>query len=508
MKQLSLFEAPEVVVMPPSQNGQLRDYQVDVLDRGRGHMRAGRKRGIIQIETGGGKTFVEAEMARCCVQKNMRCLILADRRKLVKQIGKALDTFGVPYGVVMADDTRHTHLPVITASRDTLNAWSYRKLPLPDRPDLILIDECHKAEGAVYQELLNLWSQSYLVGLTATPARGDGKRLDNTFQWLECAVPSSELIRRGWLVRTVVKWPRELALARKRGKKRKAGLCGDPVAHWRMHADGLATIGFAGTVASSIDLRDRFLAAGIPAEHVDAQTPDSERERCYERLKNRETLVLCSVGLLIEGIDIAEVSAAIIWKRFGSIVEWRQACGRPMRPAPWIGKTKAVILDHSGASGEHGAPGEDIEWSLDADSTVQSRRRQRQPNAPPSIVCRRCGTYYSGKAVCPDCGEPAPSPRKTAMQKLVESRDEVLSDYESGDSAKEWALKEANEKIFQRCVYRAIHQNGTFKMVAAIFRKQVGCWPNDAGIECPNDWSMKARELFPDHARVAGKAKK
>src|SRR5262245_46529240 len=102
----------------------LRGYQLDVLERGRKHIGRGRKRGVIQGETGCGKTFVQAELARGAQAKNKRALLLADRRRLVGQLTTALERFEVRYGVIMAGQTRLTQEPILVASRDTLAAWA------------------------------------------------------------------------------------------------------------------------------------------------------------------------------------------------------------------------------------------------------------------------------------------------------------------------------------------------------------------------------------------------
>lgn len=503
MKQASLFDIEPEVVVPPNQDGQLRDYQVDVLGKGRVHIGKGLKRGVIQTPTGGGKTFIAAEIARCALLKGNRTLILAHRRKLVKQLGNALELFKVPYGIIMSEDTRMVALSTIVASRDTLHAWKKREMVMPDPFQIIIVDEAHTVPGETYQQLLGLWPNAIIIGLTATPARGDGKRLNETFQWLECSVSISELVKRGWLVPTELYWPIELAKKRLKGKGKRE-LVGNPIGHWREHAEGLPTIAFCGSIKQSEKLMESFNKDSIAAEHIDASTPDAERERMYDRLKNRDTQVLCSVGLLIEGIDIAEVSCAILLKKFGSIVEYLQAIGRTKRPAPWINKTTSIVLDHSGASGVHGSPDDDIEWSLDPSTTVDQRRQAKLKDAKViNIVCRECGLLYTSKPKCPKCGTPAPKViKKKTMAEETIIRNEVLAKYESvQDETAEWLVKESYEKLFRTCIFTALKRNSTFKMVAGMFRKETGCWPNQVGIECPDDWNKKASELYPNFVR-------
>jgi DNA repair protein RadD len=504
----SLFEADTPTFAAPAAAGcpELRDYQIDVNERARSHIPKGRRRIIIQSETGSGKGYLIGYNAKSCLAKGRRCLILADRRKLVKQLSDVLHKFDAPYGVIMSEETRLPSLDLIVASRDTLAAWKAHQRKMPEPFSLIQVDECHKAMGETYQDLLSLWPNAVVLGYTATPARGDGKYLSDFFQALECAVPSSELIRRGFLVQPEVYWPKQLAKARRKGL-RKGTLTGDPVEHWQEHAAGLATIAFCETIIDSLSLRDRFNKAGIAAEHVDADTPDHERERCYDRLQGGETKILCSVGLLIEGIDIAEISCALMWRKFGSLVQFRQACGRTMRPCPRIGKDRAVILDHSGASGEHGAPGEDIEWSLDKSTTV-GERQAKKITSQPMIVCRSCGFCYNGKPSCPKCNASTPKERrKFTLADQAAQHDEVLSRYDRSSEEGRAEIQTSTLKLYNRCLGIAANRNGTYGMAATLFRKESGMWPEDA--ELPEGTKIppadrrydKIKDIYPELVR-------
>lgn len=502
----NLFEpdAPAVTVAKQPED-KLRIYQRDVINRGRQQIARGRRRGIIQAETGAGKTYMEAEMARLCVEKGMRCLILADRRKLIKQIGKTLDVFGLEYGVIMQGDTRATFRDIVLASRDTLSSWVERKLDMPAAFNLVQIDEAHKSLGDVYQDILRLWPNAVTIGFTATPARSDGKAMSSYYQWLECAVPASQLVAEGWLIKPEVYVPLELAKQRRK-KQRIKGLAGNPVEHWQQHADGLPTIAFASNVSESMALRDKFLGAGIIAEHIDAQTPDDDsprgRDAVYKRLASGETKIVCSVGLCIEGLDVPEVSCAILWAKFGSIVQLRQACGRIMRPAPWINKTRAVVLDHAGACGEHGLPGEDVEWSLDQQSTIKQRRKQALDDGrcKEPAICRQCGCMFQAPK-CPSCGwVPIREKRSSPVQDALEARDEILSRYDGKDAVP--AVKENYQRVWNRCIGIAIGKQRTAGMAASMFSKQFGMPPWEARVKpMPIDWKLPAREAFPDFGR-------
>jgi DNA repair protein RadD len=479
---------------------QLRHYQTDVLNRGRAHVGRGLRRGVIQGETGCGKTYVEAELCRAANAKGSRVLVLADRRRLIKQIGGTLDRFNVPYGVLMAGQTHGVNNNVLLASRDTLAAWMRRGgFELPPA-DVILIDEGHKSLGSTYQVILERYAASTTICFTATPARGDGKSLGSFYQWIECTVPASQLIQEGWLVQPEVYAPLELAKQRKVGTKTK-GLSGDPVSHWRRHADGLPTIAFSASVAESIGLRNRFIEAGVPAEHIDADSDDDTREAAFSRLQSGATQVLCSVKLLIEGVDIPEVSAAILWAPFGSLVEYRQACGRIMRPAP--GKTRAVVLDHAGAAGVHGRPGDDVLWSLDHETTIQ--QRQNQLKNPKTVYCKSCGTAFSATPSCPACGwtMPRKERQKANIEPVYAATNEVLSRYEGAAAADD--IGRARGKYWRSCLAMAVARGQSLGAAAAMFSRKFGTPPWSAGVrplpERGTDWKRPTAEVFPQYAR-------
>jgi superfamily II DNA or RNA helicase len=491
---------------------RLRDYQADVVARARGRMQTAGRHGIIQGETGSGKTLVGAELCRLAAEKGRRVLVLADRRRLVKQFGATLEGFGLRYGVIMAGQSGATREPIILASRDTLARWVARERDL-QTPDLILIDEAHKSLATVYQAILERFPRAFVIGLTATPARHDGQSMGSFYHWLECTVPASRLIADGWLVKPEVYAPMELVERRRKGEPVK-GLCGDPVTHWLEHARGLPTVGFAANVPEARALAARFTAAGIPADSISGEADDdpdwsgkSERDRVYDRLAAGEIKVLCSVGLLVEGVDIPEVSAAIIWSRFGSVVKWRQACGRTMRPCPRIGKTRSVILDHAGAAGEHGLPGDDVEWSLDLGSTVDGRREKaiEEGRQAATVVCQSCGLAYSGVPACPNCGRAAPRAerKRTMAEQYQASRDAILERFEP-DQARDF-LKERERRAWVSAICTAIKRGQKAAAASAIFKGVCKKWPEDAGVDPPPasraDRDRPAAEVWPQFVR-------
>lgn len=163
-----------------------------------------------------------------------------------------------------------------------------------------------------------------------------------------------------------------------------------------------------------------------------------------------------------------------------------------MRPAPWIGKTKAIILDHSGATGEHGPPGEDFDWS-NIELSIADRRRKAlaDEKVRPQIVCTNCYLMFDAAPVCPSCG------RKTGRQPSIQSeakkiRDQLLTPFENESPEEHDArVREASHRVWRQCIYIAIGNNLPVMAAFAMFKKRNGKWPKDAGIGDLPAWEMR-----------------
>ena len=117
----------------------LRDYQELAVEAVRDSYRAGKRRTLLVLPTGGGKTICFSYIAAGVARNNKRVLIIAHRRELLKQISGALTKVGVPHGMLMGGSVGVPRANVIVASVFTL---ANRLKHLPE-PDLIIGDEAH-----------------------------------------------------------------------------------------------------------------------------------------------------------------------------------------------------------------------------------------------------------------------------------------------------------------------------------------------------------------------------
>jgi DNA repair protein RadD len=395
----------------------LRDYQADFIERYRRELSLGRRRVIGVSPTGSGKTVVAAAIARHAASHGQRMLFLVHRRELVRQSSQKLYDVGLDHGIIAAGFPARPSVPVQIGSINTLDARAVRcsNMKLPPA-DLVIVDEAHHAPARTWQRLINAYPGAVVLGLTATPCRGDGRGLGNIFEaMIECAsIPA--LISGGYLVPTRVYAPSrpdldgvqvrrgdyvEAELAERMDRPQ---LVGDVVTHWHRLGERRCTIVFATSVAHSVHLRDEFGRSGVAAAHVDGTTPAAERDAVLAGLASGAFEVVTNCGVLTEGFDLPDIGAIVLARPTKSLGLYRQMVGRGLRPA--TGKSDCLVMDHAGCTFEHGFIDEPIEWTLAPDKRpqrpVQAARAARRATA--LVDCPECSAARWQGQPCPVCG--------------------------------------------------------------------------------------------------------
>jgi len=394
---------------------ELRNYQEQAITDLSHSLGKGNKRVILQAATGSGKTVMASSIVQRAVKKGSTVLFLAHRRELISQCSNKLNIFGIGHGIIMAGETNEAWHQVQIASVDTLRARaiSTKRMRLPEA-DIIIIDECHRTLSKTYRNIIDEYKGNVVLGLTATPCRGDGLGLGHVYQDMVCAPTIKHLTDEGHLVEAKYFAPSVPDL---QGIKVTAGdynkkhlakrmdtpkLVGDVVTNWLSIANGKTTVVFASSVQHSINLMESFQKAGIAAGHIDGSTDTDVRDETLKQLEDGEITVLCNCLVLTEGWDCPSAEVCVLARPTKSLGLYLQMVGRVLRPME--GKDSATIIDHSGAVYEHGFVDDEFEWDLDPKKKIQEAKKRETKKERSPITCEKCFTVYSGSRQCPSCG--------------------------------------------------------------------------------------------------------
>lgn len=452
----------------------LMPAQLDLLERGRVPYKQGLRRVLWQATCGFGKTWVAAAQTCNALSMGKTILHVVHRRRLVDQMLWTLEKFGVRAAPIM-DGRQAWDAPVKCASRDTLLAMLKSGCQLP-RAGLIIWDEAHVAAKLIQDWYLANTPEAYWTGYTATPVKADGHSLAPPYEALVCSAPTSEMIRAGRLCPVKVFNPDSIGQRRRKGEKVKP--VGDPVAHWFKYAAGLPTVVFAAKVSDSLAIVQRYRAAGVTAEHMDASTPEDEREAIFERSKSGATKVISNVGVLVEGVDLPWLQCCQILRGCNSLVLWIQAVGRVMRA--FLGKEYGIVLDHAGAAHEFGLPDRDYVWDLGDEAA--NVRKNKPPKDGKPVTCSACGAVFAGKPACPECGKVLSVKKRRSLLGELGADDGLLTRF-TEDQAHRRA--ELVERLWRKCLHIGRAKGWEMRQVAGMFTKQAGYPPWDAGLSSP-----------------------
>lgn len=384
----------------------LRPYQQTMLDQTRAHLAAGHRAVLIQAPTGSGKTVLVAYMVLTAASRGRRTWFIVHRRELIKQSARTFEDVGVKHGVVGAGWKMQAMRQVQICGVQTLA----HRLDLLPAPDLIVWDECHHVAAKSWAAIHARYPRAFHIGLTATPERLDGEGLGRFFDQMVLGPSTADLIEAEFLSPFKYYAPAAAgidALGMSMGDfdRRQAmalmdkpSITGDAISHYRRLASGKRAVVFAVKREHSRHMVEDFNAAGIPAEHVDGETPAAQRDAAVERFGTGETLVLSNVDLFGEGFDLPAIEVAILMRPTQSLALYLQQIGRALRPYP--GKSHAVILDHAGNVTRFGMPDEPRVWKLD-----QEKRKRGTKGAIPVRICPKCFAACPAASVkCPQCG--------------------------------------------------------------------------------------------------------
>ena len=356
----------------------LRDYQVKIIERIEAQIKYGKRRIMLQLPTGAGKTRCFVELAKRHrlnpYASDRNCLIVAHRKELIDQAVKALKNERVndwEIGIIRAGETRNPNRVIQVASILSLIRTDFPKA------GLVIIDEAHHATAETYQQIINHYQDSIILGVTATPARTDGKGFRGSFEILLEGLNVTTLTAQNYLcpykLYAYTKQRIDTSLVKIQAGDYQLNQLADVVMQsevradlvdsWKKHAFGKQTVVFAVNVELSKQYAAAYNAAGYKAEHIDGDTPAKVRTAILDRFKNGRTKILCNCNVVTEGFDVPEMQCVQIVRPTKSLIFWLQMIGRSLRTSK--GKTHAIILDHTDNYQRLGLPDSKRKWSLD-----------------------------------------------------------------------------------------------------------------------------------------------
>lgn len=333
---------------------ELRPYQQEAINSIEVQWESGTNRTLLVLPTGCGKTIVFCKLTERLVGKGSRVLIMAHRGELLDQAAdKLLKATGLRCAVEKAEETcLGSWFRVVVGSVQTMMREKRLMQFDPAYFDTIIVDEAHHCLTDGYQRVLNHFSGAKVLGVNATPDRGDMRNLGQYFESLAYEYSLPRAIREGYLSpikALTLPLTLDLSAVGTQSGDFKAGDLGsalDPYLHsiadeMLIHCADRKTVVFLPLVATSQKFRDILNAKGFRAAEVNGNSED--RAQVLEDFDAGKYNVLCNSMLLTEGWDCPSVDCVVVLRPTKVRSLYCQMVGRGTRLAE--GKDHLLLLD-------------------------------------------------------------------------------------------------------------------------------------------------------------------
>lgn len=412
---MNLFSEPKPI--------ELRDYQIDAVEKLRDGIRQGLRRQILVAPTAFGKTECAAHIIQQSMEKGARSWFVVDRVTLVNQTSRRFYQYGIDHSIIQADNPFYDPTnPVQIISAQTLARRTIREIP-----DLIVVDEAH-CQYAATMEAIDKIERAKVIGLTATPfTAGMAQHWDGVVN----GSTVNQLLGLDFLTPLKIKAcvsPDMTGAKIKMGEyaeddsaARGITIIGDVVQTWieqtRKHFGGaVKTIVFSPSVKHGAELCRQFADAGYNFQQISHLDRDLDaRQAIVDEFEKDESAIdgLVSCAVLTKGFDNPKVLCGISCRPYRkSFSSHIQEMGRVMRISP--GKTFGLWLDHSSNVIRFA---EDTAWlfengveSLSDAARRDSEVREAKEQVKKERFCGDCGMQMSaGAMTCASCGWEKPA---------------------------------------------------------------------------------------------------
>lgn len=369
---------------------ELRPYQNELIDNLRNVLKKGIKSVVAVLGCGGGKSVIQAEIAKRFTDSSKFVIYLVHRKELCEQITNTFSNHGV--------DMDYCLVTSIQTFRRRKNLYF--------EPSLILVDEAHTNLHA-YKQVFDKFS-CFKIGFTATPTRLKEKGLNILFQEMVQSVSTRWLIDNKFLspfkyfsvplvdLEGVKSSSNEFNMVDLKDVMENNILYTGAVEQWKKLADNKKTMIYCTSVESSKQTIEEFKRNNINAVHVDGSINKDERDKIIKDFRSGKIKVLSNVMLFSEGYDDKDIECVLLLRPTKSVALHTQQAMRGMRYKE--GKT-CIIIDCVGNVYRHGLPTEQRNWSLS--------QKQKKQNEISIKECKNCFALVEFfHRECPHCDFP------------------------------------------------------------------------------------------------------
>ena len=393
---------------------ELREHQVEALERVKQGFEAGHTRQLLYAPTGAGKTEMAIAMMEEYAKNYQRSAMVMDRIVLVEQTSLRLGKYKIDHGVLQAGHWRYK--PSERIQICSIQTLARRKKM--EAPELLFYDECHVNYQSVIEYIKDNPSIK-VVGLSATPFT---KGLAGLYTNVVSAIPTEKLIDKGFLCPLKVYIAKEIDMT---GAKKVAGewsaadvtdrgmkITGDIVAEWvkkthEVFGEPRKTVVFCSGVEHGRDLAKQFAAAGYNFISISYKEDDEFKRLTIEDFSRPDTKIhgLIATDILTKGFDVSDVMIGVSARPFSkSLSSHIQQLGRVLRAHE--GKSFALWLDHAGNYLRFRGEWDDVYSNGVTELKPSGEATKKEPTEKEKkdSTCPQCKALWIGGDSCMSCG--------------------------------------------------------------------------------------------------------
>lgn len=341
--------------------------QTEILEKLKNTRKSGNNRGLVVAATGTGKTYLAAMDVKEFFKnrKNSSFLFIAHREELldnaIRVFSDILHIEKENFGRIFSGNKEVGHNMIFASIQSLRNCY---KDFISDKFNYIIVDEFHHASASSYEKIIHYFKPEFLLGLTATPERMDGKDILALCDYnLVGEMGMRKAMEKDLIVPFHYFGVNDITvdyekIPYRNGKYDEEILLNDLSVSIRTDYivekmekfgyDGkyMSGIAFCQNIKHALYMKNEFLRKGYKSELLTSKTNLTERSKILESFRNKEIEILCVVDILNEGIDIPDINLLLFLRPMLSSTVFIQQIGRGLRKA--AGKDFVTIIDFIG----------------------------------------------------------------------------------------------------------------------------------------------------------------